>query len=347
MKAYSASEAISPAIERTKRYLFEPFDWGMYLKLSAVACITEGFSANLNLHSHHSSPLPSGGSPMLHLPAEIIAAIIAVALLGLVIGIIVFYLITRLRFAFFHCLAHKTKLIRPAWTLYRAQAMRLFKASLVVWFAFLAILALVLLPFFFTFFELIRNADSGGHFDVLKFLLTLLPLIAVVIVLSLLAYGIDVVMRDFMLPHMALENSSFGQAWAAVRPRIGAEKGTFFIYLFLRAVLPFVAMIGVFIVAAIPLFIVFGALGLAGMGFHAALANGTGVIALFRIAIEIMFGVTGAGLGLLVAFSLGGPVATWVRNYALLFYGGRYAALGEILYPNPAPPSAFVGQPGW
>jgi hypothetical protein len=346
MKVFSASEAISPAIERTKRYLFEPFDWGMYLKLSAVACITEGFSANLNLSSHHPSPPPSGGSPILHLPAEIVAAIVAVVLLGLVIGIIVFYLVTRLRFAFFHCLAHKTKLIRPGWTLYKAQAMRLFTASLVIWFCFLAILALLLLPFFFTFFELIRNADAGGHFDVGKFLLTLLPLIAIVFVLSLLAYVIDVVMRDFMLPHMALENASFGQAWAAVRPRIGAEKGAFFFYLFLRAVLPFVAMIGVFIVAALPLLIVFGALGLAGMGFHAVLAHGTGVIAFIRVAIEIMFGVTGAGLGLLVAFSLGGPVATWIRNYALLFYGGRYAALGQILYPNPPPPT-FVGQPGW
>jgi hypothetical protein len=347
MKAYSASEAISPAIERTKHYLFEPFDWGMYLKLSAVACITEGFSAHTNFSSGHKYSPGTGGSPIMHLPAEIIAAIVAAVLVGLVIGIIVFYLITRLRFAFFHCLAHKTKLIRPAWTLYRTQAMRLFKASLVVWFTFLAILVVVLLPFFFSFFELIRNANAGAHFDVFKFLLTLLPLIGVVIALSLIAYVIDVVLHDFVLPHMALENSSFGDAWAAVRPRIGAEKGSFFFYLFLRAILPFVAMIAVFIVAAIPLFIVFGAIGLAGMGFHAALASGTGLIALFRIAIEIMFGVTGAGLGLLVAFSLGGPVATWIRNYALLFYGGRYAALGEILYPKPAPPPTFVGQPGW
>jgi hypothetical protein len=338
MKVFSASEAISPAIERTKRYLFEPFDWGMYLKLSAVACITEGFSANLNLHSHHATSLPSGGSPIEHLPAEIVAAIISAVVVCVAIGIIVFYLVTRLRFAYFHCLAHKTKLIRPAWTLYRTQTMRLFKASLVIWFVFLAILLLALLPFFFSFFELIRNANGGGHFDIAKFFLTLLPFIAIVIVLSLIAYIIDVVLHDFMLPHMALESASFGQAWAAVRPRIGEEKGSFFVYLLLRAVLPFVAMIGVAIVAAIPLLIVFGAIGLAGMGFHMALANGTGVIAFIRIAIEIAFGVTGAGLGLLVAFSLGGPVATWIRNYALLFYGGRYAALGEILYPNPPAP---------
>jgi len=285
---------------------------------------------------------------MLNLPVEVIAAIVAAVALCFVIGIFVFYLITRLRFAFFHCVVHKTKVIRQPWALYRVQAMRLFKASLVVWLCYLAILLMVLLPFLVAFFEVIKTATSGGQFEIGKFVLTLLPFIAVMIVLSLAAYLIDVVLHDFILPHMALEDSSFGGAWAAVRLRIGAEKGSFIFYFFLRAILPAVAMIAVLIVAAIPLLIVFGILGLAGMGFHAALASGTGLIAFFRIAIEIMFGVIGAGLGLLVAFSLGGPVATWIRNYALLFYGGRYAALGEILSPNPPPqPPAFVAAPGW
>jgi hypothetical protein len=48
-----------------------------------------------------------------------------------------------------------------------------------------------------------------------------------------------------------------------------------------------------------------------------------------------VFGIVGVSLGLLVAFSLGGPIATWIRNYALLFYGGRYQALGDLLDPPP------------
>jgi hypothetical protein len=313
-----------------------------------VACITEGFSAHLNSPSGHNISPGAGGWPTFHIPAEVIAAIVAALLLCLVIGIFVFYLITRLRFAFFHCLVHKTKVIRQPWALYRVQATRFFKASLVVWLCYLAILLMVLLPFLVTFFEVIKNAASGGQFEIGKFLLTLLPFIGIMIVLSLAGYLIEVVLHDFILPHLALEDSSFGDAWAAVRLRIGAEKGSFVFYFFLRAILPFVAMIAVLIVAAIPLLIVFGALGLAGMGFHAALASGTGLIAFFRIAIEIMFGVIGAGLGLLVAFSLGGPVATWVRNYALLFYGGRYATLGNMLYPTPPqPPTEFVAPPGW
>jgi hypothetical protein len=30
---------------------------------------------------------------------------------------------------------------------------------------------------------------------------------------------------------------------------------------------------------------------------------------------------------------LGGPVGTGIREYALIFYGGRYKELGDALYP--------------
>ena len=48
MNVFSATQAISPAIDRTKRYLFHPFKLGTYLKLSLVACLTEGGSSGFN-----------------------------------------------------------------------------------------------------------------------------------------------------------------------------------------------------------------------------------------------------------------------------------------------------------
>jgi hypothetical protein len=41
---------------------------------------------------------------------------------------------------------------------------------------------------------------------------------------------------------------------------------------------------------------------------------------------------------LLASICLGGPLSTGVREYALLFYAGRYKLLGDILYPPPPPP---------
>jgi hypothetical protein len=87
----------------------------------------------------------------------------------------------------------------------------------------------------------------------------------------------------------------------------------------------------------IPLLVIFGILAISEIGFNAALANATGMTRIFLIALEAIVGLFTFVIGLFVAISLGGPIATWIRNYALIFYGGRYQALGEILVP-PAPP---------
>jgi len=112
------------------------------------------------------------------------------------------------------------------------------------------------------------------------------------------------------------------------------------LYLLLRAVLPIAAYIALFIIAIIPLLIVFGILVLLVVGFHALMENATGAVAYLWLSIEILLGLFGIVLGFIVAFSLGGPIATWIRNYALLFYGGRYQALGDILSPPPPLPPA-------
>jgi hypothetical protein len=338
MKVFSASQAVSPAIDRTKRYLFHPFKWSTYLKLAAVACITEGFSANLNFSSNQPSYSSAGASTPFNLSSEAITLIAFAVLACVALCIFIFYLVSRLRFAFFHCLAHQTKEIRPAWRLYRAQALRYFKANLVVGIIFLCILLLAALPFAFKFYGLYRSSRSGGQFDVVRFILLLLPFIGIVVFISLAACIVEVVLHDFILPRMALENLSCLQAWDEVKLCIKAEKGSFALYFFLRLVLPVLAMMALFIVAAIPLLIVFGILALTEVGFDALLADATGVGAVFRVFIEILFGLIDLGLGLFVAFSLGGPIATWIRNYALLFYGGRYPVLGDIL--SPPPPTA-------
>ena len=124
-----------------------------------------------------------------------------------------------------------------------------------------------------------------------------------------------------------------------------SEKGSFALYLLMRLILPFAAYLAVFIVMFIPLLIVFGILLLTGFGFHAAFEGTTGVIAFIGIFIEVVLVLIGIAFGLLVAFSLGGPIATWIRNYALLFYGGRYQALGDLLDSPPPPPPAGHGTP--
>jgi hypothetical protein len=337
MNVFSASQAISPAIERTKSYLFRPFKWGTYLKLSLVACITEGFSSNFNFNSGHHSKSGTGIGDFtgFHFTNEIIALIVLAVLVFIAVCIVISYLVTRLRFAFFHCLIHQTKYIRPVWGLYRVQAMRYFMLSMIVGFISLVVLAMALVPFAISFYNLYLASKHGGHIDWVSCIALILALFLVILLLALICTAVSLTMRDFMLPHIALENASVRAAWVGAYARIKAEKGRFLFYAFLRVVLPALAMLALIIVLAIPVIIVFGILGISLAGFGAALAYANGITRIFLIAIEAILGLFTFVLALLMAISVGGPVATWKRNYALLFYGGRYQVLGDFLVPPP------------
>ena len=125
MYAISAADAISPAVQRTKEFLFRPFKWSTFLKLGLVALLTEGLGSNFRStsSSHNKGGYSAGSGPNIHSLSDIqplwIAEGVAILLLLFVIGAVIFYVITRLRFAFFHCLVHNTKEIRPGWDLYK------------------------------------------------------------------------------------------------------------------------------------------------------------------------------------------------------------------------------------
>ena len=247
MLPISAADSVSPAIQRTRDLLFRPFRWGTYLKLGLVAIITEGVGSNLHSSSHGGPSSGHGsiaGVPFTFTP-EWIAAIAAAVLVAIVLSIVIFYLVTRLRFAFFHCLIHATKEIRPGWRLYRAQAMRFFWLNIGVGFCFLLLVALAALPFVAGFVRLFREMQPGGKPDLGLLLSLVLPLIPVILLLVLVGVVVDVILRDWMLPHYALEDATAGEAWEEVWDRITAEKRQFAVYALLRLILPAIAKIGV------------------------------------------------------------------------------------------------------
>lgn len=350
MIGFSATQALAPAIERTRRLLFSPFRWGTFLKLCAVAVFTEGFGGNFNFSSGgHGTSHPSATSPSLTTTSFTpfaptpgwIAVIVAGILAMLVISILLFYLITRLRFSLFHCIAYQVKELRPGWTLYREQANRFFWFNLAVGLLFLLLVVLAVAPFAFGFFRMYGATRAGAHFDIPLFISLFLPLLALILVITLIALAVDVVLRDFMLPHFALEDASPGQAWAEVRTRIAAEKGAFFLYAVLRLLLPIAAAIALVMVLAIPMLIVFGIFAGIFAGVHLLL---TGALEFVGIALDILLGLVAFAIGVFLAICFGGPLSLWVRNFALIFYGGRYPLLGNVLFPPQAPPLREEGS---
>lgn len=336
MRAYSAADSVSLAVQRTREFLFAPFNWGTFLKLGLVAIITEGSWSSLRSSSNGGSH-PSGSGPMitspLHIPPVWIAASVAAILLVIVVSLFVFYLITRLRFAFFHCLIHKTNEIRPGWHLYREPASRFFWLNVVVGFCFAALVGLLSIPFVAGFLRLFRVIRHSGRPDIGMMLSLVLPLIPIIIVLVLVALVADLVLRDWIMPHYALDNATAGEAWAEVWASIKAEHRQFLAYILLRVVLPTIAMVALFMVLLIPGAILAGAFGAIAYGVHSAFADSTGGAAAAGTMLQAFLGLVALLFMALAGISLGGPLSTGIREYALIFYGGRYPVLGNILEP--------------
>ena len=340
MRPISAADAVSAAIQRTRDLLFRPFQWSTYLKLGLVAIITEGLGSNLHTGSH------SGSSPSGHVPTNLapfnapgvwIAAAIAMLLLVAVIALFIFYLVTRLRFAYFHCLIHNTTEIRPGWTIYEPQALRFFWMNVAVGFGFLLVVVAVALPFISGFIRLYRETQQSHHLDVQLLLSLVLPLIPIILLLAFAGVMTDIVLRDWMLPHYALEDASAGEAWSAVWAHVSAEKRQFLVYAVLRLILPFLAAIALFFVLMIPGLVLTASVLVAEWGIHSIFADSTGASAVIGILLQVFFGVLAFVFALLAGICVGGPVSTAIREYALVFYGGRYRVLGDILYPQAAP----------
>jgi hypothetical protein len=348
MQAYSAADLISPAIQRTRLFLFHPFRWSTFLKLCLVSVLTEGFSGNFNVpsggHSHASgsttSPsIPTIASPYFGLSPMEIALIAGIVIFSFGLCVAIFYLITRLRFALFHCLVYQTREIRPGWELYDAQSWRFFLLSVAVGFAFLVTILLVAAPFVLGFYRLVRGAHPGSPFNIAGFLSLLLPLIPIIILVVLAGIAIHVILHDLMLPHMALENASAGEAWHEVRMAIADEKGGFLLFTFFRVVLPMAATIAAAIAIAIPFFLVFATFGLSAYGIGGLIANASGATAFFLTLFVVAVTLIVIAVAILLGLCVGGPIGIATRYYALLFYGGRYTALGDLLSP-PLPPAA-------
>jgi hypothetical protein len=215
-----------------------------------------------------------------------------------------------------------------------------------VGFCFVIAIVAIALPFISGFVKLFHEHQQGGPFDWGLLLSLVLPIIPIFLLLLLAGVVIDLILRDCMLPHYALEDAGAGEAWSEVWHNIMAEKKQFVVYALLRIVLPFIASICVIMILAIPGLALVGAGAALEIGLHSAFADATGAAAVVGILVQVFFGVIAFGFAVLASICLGGPLSTGVREYALIFYGGRYQALGNILYPPAPAPPIFPGAPG-
>ncbi len=227
--------------------------------------------------------------------------------------------------------------------LYSSQATRFFWLNLVVGFFSFLLVILIAFPFAAGFWRVFHSIPPGGQPDWATLIALVLPLIPIIILLALAAMVADIVLRDFMLPHFALDDATaseaFGRVWAAIM----AEKRQFIVYAVFRVILPIIAAIGVFVVLLLPGLFVAGAIGVIEYALHSVFSDSSGSAWVIGVIFQVFFGLVAFGFALLAGICIGGPLSTGIREYALIFYGGRYPALGNLLYPPS--PAVTIGSP--
>ncbi len=329
MRRYSAAEAITPAWEHAKAWLWQGTSKKVFLQLAAVATLAGTFSATAGFNSFrqrmrlHSINGHRQASQFGHAPHLSGAALVPLFVVLAILGAILFYLSVRFKFVLVNALATRRREIRLLWDLYADITWQ--------WIALTLILTLVAGALGFSAFFGLRHTALGQAGNASMVVLGILGGIA----LAIAAW----ILRDFVLPVLALEGATIGFAWERAMSVLSAEPGEFALYFLLKIILTFVVALArliVFLVTALVLLIPFLLVGIlpALLVRHGGLAGG----ALFAL-IALVLCIAYAAVTIVLFFSINGPITAFFTSWGLYFYGGRYPLLGEMLEPSIAVPT--------
>ena len=347
MQIFSAFDSILPAFSRTRLVLFSPFRAGRSWKLAATGYLAVAgtiflpymFIAFLFIPMAHRA----GGLTAVYI---LVAITLAVTLLYLVI----FYLCSRLRFAFFDIVLNRGEFVAPAWRKYGPQSLKWTLCKVVLGTLLLATIAApcaayarILIHLFST---LQVTPAQPPPPQVMSLIFSGYAVLFIVYLSIGIFFWLSSLLSDFIIPSLALENTSLGEAFRRLRQLIRNEPGQFAAYAFLKLALAVagyfaqaIAFYAVFIILGLIVGLIAFLMGLLlhALGVSAVVLTGlgifVGVVFYFFIVFYCMFFVIGT-------------VATFLESYTLYFLGGRYPMLGDLLaastpLPPPPPPESL------
>jgi hypothetical protein len=343
---FSAVDAISPAFEHTKRQLLQPFRFGQWLRLALVGLLAGELSSGGGCNAPHTSnfnlPRHTGtehflGPGLASTDPALFAGLIAVLVLAaLVLGIVLMYISSVMRFILFDSVLAKECHIRRGWNQRQEPGWRYFLWKLLYSLVTLGVaIVLVGIPAGFAFAMGWFNAPKD---HVVALVLGGIALFFVFLIFVIVTSVIYVLTKDFVVPQMALENIGAMEGWRRLSAMIKAEKAGYAGYVGMKIVLAIGASIifGIlgFILALVFLIPVAGVAIAAVMGGKAAGLGWTaGTITLAIVAGCILLAVF---LFLLALISV--PVIVFFPAYSIYFFAARYPQLSAVLYPAPPAP---------
>jgi len=339
---FSAVDAISPAFEHTKRQLLQPFRIGQWVRLALVGLLAGELSSggfkipnfsNFTLPRHPRSdhflaPDFAGSDPMLF--AGLIAVLVVAAFL---LGILLMYVSSVMRFILFDSVLVKECHIRAGWSRRQGPGWHYFLWKLVYLLATVGVLiVLVGIPAGFAF-AVGWLRDPKQHMAAL-----VLGGIALFLAIMIFAIGmvvIYVLTKDFVVPQMALENIGALEGWRRLWAMMKAEKSSYAGYIGMKIVLAIVVGIILGIVGfIIGLIILIPAAGVAVAAVLGGKAAGLGWTAA-TITLAVVAGSVLLAVFLFVMALISVPVIVFFPAYSIYFFAARYPALSSALHPAP------------
>jgi hypothetical protein len=336
----SAIDAIAPAFRMARQELLQPFRFGFWARMAVVSFfageVTGGGISIPNIPQH------SGRSGSHWLPVaafdpstllKLLPWIFAIAVASVLMFLLFLYVHSVCRFILFDSVLTGRCSLRQGWGRWHQPGTRYF-----VWLIFFELIMLLLIAVFiglpiFAWWRAGIFENPSQHLGLL--IGGGLALFMGFLAGMLIALLIAVMVKDFLVPIMALSNATLGQAWDRFKVILLAEKGPFAGYIGMKILLAMAVGV-VFALIDFLLILMFVvpiilAMVVLGITLPAAGPAGPAVLALAIMAGLVLFAILLA----LIAF-ISVPASIFFQSYTLYFFGSRYGPLGRLLWPAPA-----------
>jgi len=256
----SVTNPITPAIDRARKILFEPFNLGKWFVIGFCAWL-----AGLGSAGGGHVNVPGGGGRGVGSYNEFTAAIreglarakdfaidnlhwilplaIIIVLISIILWLVLTWLSSRGRFMFLHCVAYNRAEVTIPWAQFRDHGNSLFMFRVVLGLIGFALTLLAALPGILLMASAI--APGGSPAEAIMGIIVLFLLVLVVSIPLLLVRKFTV---DFVVPIMFLRTASSRAGWREFLDTLSANKARFVLYVLFQIVIAIA--IGFIVIAA-------------------------------------------------------------------------------------------------
>lgn len=346
----SAVDAITPAVEHTRRQLFQPFRIGQWTKLAFVGLLAGELGANscnrASFPPRHPGATPHPGLPgTMGIDPALLAALgallVVLIVAALAVGIIMMYVGSVMRFVLFDSVLTRECRIRWSWSRRLGPGWLYFVWRLLYLVLMLAgVAVLVGLPSALMYSKGWFR-EPQGHLPAL--ILGGIFLCVVLLVFFAVTAVVFVLTKDFVVPQMALENIDTMEGWRRLWAMMQADMGAYAAYVGMKILLAILAAILIGIGTVILGLII--AVPSIALGLLAVLTGKAAGLTwnAETITLAIVVGCILVAIFLYLVSLIAVPALVFFPAYSMYFFAGRYPRLAAVLYPATQTPQVPAG----